>query len=109
MAAAKVLRSYADNFELEEQKFLNESKKFEELACQVLNICADKKHQDKINALLLGKIKVFESSSPLEMAIAAHADDFIFQDSCKNLFNHSWYGHIQEDTSKIKVYILRLL
>jgi hypothetical protein len=88
LAAAKIMRSYADIFEIDEAKFINQSEEFEELACQILKICSEKHHQDTTNFLLLNNVKVFEEINPLEMAILARAENFVFQDGCKNLFNH---------------------
>ena len=88
LAAAKILRSYAVIFEIDEAKFINQSNEFEELASRVLQICSQKHHQNTTNFLLLNKVKVFEDINSLEMAILAKAEDFVFQDGCKALFNH---------------------
>lgn len=75
---------------------------FENLACEVLQICAET-DEEKVSSLLLKQAPEYGNTTSLQIAISANDKNFISHDSCQRLIIKLWLNRIIPETSRIKV------
>ncbi len=105
MIATLIFNSYKKNYDRDTSKYKEleeKSQYFENLACGTLQLC-DVRDELTAHQLLMKRISEFGESTPIQISLAANANDFISHSSFQYLSVIVWYNKILPDTSNLSV------
>ena len=105
--AVIICNAYCEMNDIDSTKYSDLKKmssNFQDLACQLLQICTD---SDKIKTeqMLQSRITEFSDTTPIQLALTGQALDFVGHDSFQNLIIKKWHDRVLPITSNLYLFL----